>query len=75
MATLEQITAAKELLEQRWDAQGECRSCGWHACLYEHYVCDEQIAGAIDHDDGMLYLGCLNEPDEGHRGVTVNLNP
>jgi hypothetical protein len=75
MATVEQISEARKLLESRWDAQGACRSCGYHAALYEHDVLDEQIEDAIDNENGVLELGCFSDDSDGHRGVRVDLKP
>lgn len=74
--TDEQIKKARELLEARWSDSGECRSCGWHAALYEHRVTDYDIAEALD-DDGVLRLVCLSDDEDRarHRGVKVNLLP
>lgn len=30
------VQAARQRLEERWDAQGDCGSCGWHAALHGH---------------------------------------
>ena len=73
MATPEQITEARKTLEAKWDDEGQCGSCGWHALLYEHDVEDCDIAEALD-DDGILRLGCLSKNDEdrgSHRGVKI----
>lgn len=73
--TPEQIARARAELERRWDAEGDCGSCGWHAALYEHDVDDEDLAEAIQ-DGGRLELGCRNHEFEdpvGHRGVVIVL--
>lgn len=57
MATQEQIGAARRRLEAKWDDEGSCGSCGWHALLYEHSVDDSDIAEALDNEGGLL-LGC-----------------
>lgn len=70
------IDEARRRLEDRWDNQGECRSCGWHAALYEHDVTDSDLEYAIEHNDSVLELGCASvDADEGapHRGVKVFL--
>ena len=58
-------------VEEKWDAQGECRSCGWHACLSEY-----GDIGLKVEDNGRgkyVWLPCLSgEP--GHRGVYVYLD-
>lgn len=40
MATPEQITEARKTLEAKWNQEGDCASCGWHALLSEHAVED-----------------------------------
>lgn len=75
MATLEQITAARALLEQRWNAEGACGSCGWHAALYEHDVDDAMLAEALDNDDGVLRMPCQSDDGDAysHRGVRIRV--
>ncbi len=74
MVTPDQIAAARKRLAERWNAQGQCNSCGWHGLLYEHYTDDSEIAEALD-SDGILHLGCVCEYEDrgSHRGVRVNL--
>lgn len=77
MTTATQITEARKLLESKWDQEGECASCGWHALLGEHDVEDYDIAEALD-GDGFLRLGCLSKNDEdcgSHRGVKIYIRP
>lgn len=72
--TKEEVAAARQRLEQKWDAEGDCGSCGWHACLYEHYVSDEDIENALECDDGWLFLDCISkDADEpgSHRGIKI----
>lgn len=73
--TPQMIAAARAELERRWDQEGECGSCGWHAALYEHDVTDDDLAEALT-DGGRLELGCRNyeygDP-YGHRGVVIVL--
>ena len=69
------IDSARAELERRWDAEGECKSCGWHAALYEHRVTDDDLAEAMA-NDGRLELGCRNHEygdPVGHRGVIIIL--
>lgn len=68
------IAKARAELERRWDEEGACQSCGWHAALYEHRVTDEDLADAI-RNGGLLMLSCLSEDDdpEMHRGVRIKL--
>lgn len=73
IATPEQISKAREILKKNWENEGDCMSCGWHACLYEHDVEDYQISDALA-DDGILRLTCVSSDadDPGtHRGVKV----
>lgn len=77
MITQEQIDKARERLEQKWDAEGACNSCGWHAALYEHEVEDEDIQWALEDGQGWLELGCMSEDDEHadlHRGVVIYID-
>jgi hypothetical protein len=72
----EKIAAARAKLEAKWDDEGDCGSCGWHACLYEHHVSDEDIQSALEDDAGWLHLSCISKDwDEGdrcsHRGIKV----
>jgi hypothetical protein len=70
------VTSARQMLEDRWDAEGHCRSCGWHAALYEHDVTDSDIAEALASFGGILQLGCRSkdaDDNDLHRGVRVNL--
>jgi hypothetical protein len=74
MATQEQIDSARERLESEFARNGECKSCGWHAALYEHGVSDASIEWALDHNDGELRISCIGPySDEGpmHRGTTI----
>ncbi len=69
------IAEARAELERRWDGEGGCNSCGWHAALYEHQVDDEDIAEAIC-NGGLLELGCISKDDDDawrHRGVRIQL--
>lgn len=75
MISLETIAKARAELERRWDKEGECGSCGWHAALYEHCVDDDDLAEAIE-NGGRLELGCRNHEygdPVGHRGVVIIL--
>ncbi len=74
MATQEQVAAARKRLEQKWENEGDCCSCGWHAALYEHRVEDWEIANALDANKGILELTCQSKDADdrySHRGVTV----
>lgn len=75
MANQEQIEAAWQALRERWEDQGACGSCGWHAALYEHGVDDAEISEALD-TGGVLELPCLsdNEDPSLHRGVRVDIS-
>lgn len=75
MATPEQIAAARARLVERWDAQGECGSCGFHGALSEHFVDDSDLEYALDHDGGVLRMLCLSDEAEegGHRGVRIGV--
>lgn len=70
----DRIKKARELLNARWPEAGECRSCGWHAALYEHDVTDDEIREALD-DDGVLQLICMSDDEESfrHRGVKISV--
>lgn len=77
MATKEQIDAARARLEAKWDSEGACTSCDWHAALYEHGVTDAEIAEALDSEDGLLWLYCVSKDDDdsySHRGITVRID-
>lgn len=76
--TTDRIAEARKILEAKWDAEGECRSCGWHASLFEHDVEDEDIEWALEHDNGILDLPCVSnnyEDSDTHRGVQINILP
>lgn len=61
MIEQKQIDEARKRLEDKWDDEGHCGGCGWHACLYEHRVTDEDIAEALEERKGMLELSCRNK--------------
>lgn len=58
MTTPDEISAAFDRLESRWDEQGGCRTCGFHAQLAEHDVDETDILWAMNHCDGQLRLSC-----------------
>lgn len=57
------------LVRKRWNADGACCSCGWHAALYEY----GDLGYAIDIYPDHIRLTCLNESGDGgtHRGVRI----
>lgn len=62
----------RERIQEVWSEQGECRSCGWHAALYEYADEDFVVDGPVVH------MPCLNsDVDDAytHRGVRVTLPP
>lgn len=66
----------REVLEKLWDSQGDCGSCGWHGCIYEHDIEDWEFEHAIEKNDGVLELSCVSKDDEdsgSHRGVKIYL--
>lgn len=70
----DRIEQARKRLTERWDIDGDCASCGWHAALYEYDVSDSDLKYALDHDDGVLYLSCLSkdmDDNDMHRGVCI----
>lgn len=73
----ERVKAARLVLEQKWDLYGDCNSCGFHACLYEHDVEDSDIRDALINNRGVLELTCKNtslgNDRFDHRGVTIHL--
>jgi hypothetical protein len=76
-ATSGQIAEARKLLELKWNQEGACASCGWHALLGEHDVEDLDIVEAID-GDGVLKLKCLSKNDEdqwNHRSIKICIRP
>ena len=77
MAGKIEIDAACRRLENKWDAEGDCKSCGWHACLYEHMIKDSEISEALDNNNGVLELSCQNyeygDP-VGHRGIEIDIS-
>lgn len=69
----QEIRDAQARLEQNWDSDGDCGSCGWHALLSEHDVSDDDIAYALD-NGGWLELGCRSKDADDadtHRGVRI----
>jgi hypothetical protein len=71
----EKLDKAKKLIQEKWDSQGSCNSCGWHGAYYEHDVWDEEIIDALN-NGGILKLSCVNKDDEErdtHRGVEISL--
>lgn len=63
------IDEAITLVRSKWDEQGACQSCGWHAALYEYGPLEE----SIDIMENRVEMSCLNENWEGysHRGVRI----
>lgn len=74
MATQQQIQEARKRLEAKFATDGACRSCGWHALLYEHDVTDEDIANALDNEGGVLRLYCQSDDSDGHRGARIRID-
>jgi hypothetical protein len=74
MPSDKQINAARARLESKWDSEGMCASCGWHAALYEHDVTDQEIANALE-SGGLLRLTCVgwksHDDCDTHRGVRI----
>lgn len=72
-ATNDQIQEARKILESKWDSEGDCSSCGWHALLGEYDIEDSDIADCLNNANGILYLGCLSEDEDnwGHRGTKI----
>ena len=71
-----EISVAHLRLVQRWNSEGQCNSCGWHALLYEHDVTDADIAEALEHNNGVLHLNCVSKDADdpwSHRGVSINI--
>lgn len=62
-------------LARRWDAEGACRSCGWHALLSEYDTGDADLDEALRMRGGLLWLPCLSKNEDGsdHRGVSIDL--
>lgn len=61
----------KSRLEDRWDDQGDCRSCGWHAALYEYGEIGPDVVIWCEES---VWLPCLSQDhdDSGsHRGICV----
>lgn len=44
---MNEVQKARKILEDKWMAEGQCGSCGYHAMLGEHDVCDEDIEHAL----------------------------
>lgn len=72
----QEIEKARILLESKWDSEGGCNSCGYHACLYEHQVDDLDIWEAIHYEDGILHLPCYSDKEDSdmHRGININIS-
>lgn len=71
------VAEARKILEQKWDLDGDCGSCGWHAALYEHDVSDADIEWALESNKGVLELSCVSKDDEDcctHRGVKIDIS-
>jgi hypothetical protein len=76
MSERNQTERARDLLVQRWDAEGMCESCNWHAALGEYDITDDDIADAMQGAAGVLCLPCLSaDADDAdiHRGVRVRI--
>lgn len=68
------IETAKSILEYKWDREGGCNSCGYHACLYEHRVDDMDIRDALMYN-GILHLPCYSDDENSdrHRGINIRI--
>jgi hypothetical protein len=64
---------AREILNEKWPFEGECKSCGWHGELYEYNVSDEALSNALK-NGGILRLPCLNTECNHSRGVSIRIN-
>ena len=68
------LEEAKAKLAAKWDGEGQCSSCGWHATIGEHEIDDEDILSAINTNRGVLKLSCVNKNGyEGCRGIKIDL--
>ena len=58
----------------RW-SDGACRSCGWHAGLYEYE--DAELVDGLDPDGTVVELPCLGDAEDraSHRGVRIVMVP
>lgn len=66
------IEEAIELVRRKWDDEGECASCGWHALLSEYDDLEDEIE--INEREHRVELRCLNKDDDDrsdHRGVFI----
>ena len=56
-------------IQEQWEQQGECASCGWHAALSEYDLGDIDI----DYRRNRIELPCLSKDEDthGHRGVRI----
>lgn len=72
--TQPEIDAYRKQIDELWDEQGYCRSCGWHGSVGDHDIEDWEIEWAVEHG-GELELPCVNKSGEGldHRGVRIYL--
>lgn len=65
------IEEAIELVRRKWNDQGACASCGWHAALEEY----GDLRQAIDIDEARhrVELSCLSDDEDAysHRGVRI----
>ena len=53
-----------ELLDKYWDEQGQCRSCSWHALVWEH----EPELSDWDEKEQAFVFSCANSDiDEDER--------
>ena len=70
----EGIELARKTLEAKWDSEGECASCGWHAALWEHSVDDWEIEEALN-NGGILELSCISDDEDSwsHRGIKIEI--
>ena len=74
MSDQDRIVEARKRLDDQWDNEGDCRSCGWHAYQYEHDISDFDIADALDNYDGWLHLSCVSkdaDDSSSHRGAKI----
>ncbi len=59
-----------KLIEEYWNSEGDCNSCGWHSAFYEieHHVIPE----IFETEDEKIFVPCCNdEGEDDHRGTYI----
>ena len=60
-----------KLIKEKWDSQGECKSCGWHDVLSAYDIESDDPDYILEEDKKRIWLPCHNPEEDRHRGVRI----